>query len=86
MNERENELKELADKLEKENQILREELEKKRNERKLQERIQELEKEKEDMEYEIGNGMSIEEKRKQIEVVERITFPYPRGYYPDVWL
>lgn len=70
-------LEELTEKLEKENQILREELEKKRNERKLEERIQDLQKEKEDMEYEIENGISREEKYRQLEAVERIIPGYP---------
>lgn len=46
MSDIQKELKEIIEKLEKENQILQEELEKKRNERKLQERIQDLQKKK----------------------------------------
>lgn len=77
MTNREKELKELEEKLEKENRIIREELEKKRKERRIEERIQQLQQEKEDMEYEIENGISREEKYRQLEVVERIIPGYP---------
>lgn len=75
MCDREKELQKLEEKLERENCIIREELEKKRKERRIEERIQQLQQEKEDMQYEIEHGISPEEKRKQMEETQRFINP-----------
>lgn len=82
MSEREKELKEIADKLEEENRILRQQLEEKRKERRIQERIQSLREEKEDMEYEIENGISRKQKNEQIEK----SIPKHPIRPKDIWL
>lgn len=82
MSDLEKQLKEIADKLEEENRILRQELEEKRKERRIQERIRSLKEEKEDMEYEIEKGISKKHKQEQMEKLDREIPPRSR----DVWL